>query len=71
MSNEEYQKKYEQLDEDRADIVAYLKRLLQDRDGDITELRERLAGVQKVHGNTFLLNDPWFMSSYFIHYLLE
>jgi hypothetical protein len=54
MSNEEYQKKYEQLDEDRADIVAYLKRLLQDRDGDITELRERLAGVQKVHGNTFL-----------------
>jgi len=47
MSNEEYQKKYEQLDEDRADIVAYLKKLLQEREGDITELRERLAGVQK------------------------
>jgi len=66
ISNEEYQKKYEQLDEDRADIVAYLKKLLQEREGDITELRERLAGVQKVHDNSFLYNDPWFVSSYFI-----
>lgn len=66
MSNEEYQKKYEQLDEDRADIVVYLKRLLQEREGDITELRERLAGVHKVHGNSFLYNYPWFVSSCFI-----
>jgi hypothetical protein len=67
MSNEEYQKKYEQLDEDRADIVAYLKKLLQEREGDITELRERLAGVQKVRDNSFLYNDLWFVPSYFYH----
>jgi mRNA-degrading endonuclease RelE of RelBE toxin-antitoxin system len=64
MSNEEYQKKYERLDEDRADIIAYLKRILQEREDDIMELRERLAGVQKVHGNSFLYNDPWFVSLY-------
>jgi hypothetical protein len=68
MSNEEYQKKYEQLDEDRADIIAYLKRMLQEREDDITELRERLAGVHKVGvlGNSFLYNDEQFVASYLI-----
>jgi hypothetical protein len=48
MSNEEYQKKYEQLNEDRADIIAYLKRMLQDREDEITEMKERLEGLEKV-----------------------
>lgn len=48
MSNEEYQKKYEQLDEDRADIIAYLKRMLQEREDEITEMKERLEGLEKV-----------------------
>jgi len=49
VSNEEYQKRYEQLDEDRADITAYLKRMLQEKEDEITELTERLEGTQKVH----------------------
>ncbi|KAJ9577935.1 hypothetical protein L9F63_025203, partial [Diploptera punctata] len=47
MSNEEYQRKYEQLDEDRADIIAYLKKMLQQKEDEITELKERLEGLQK------------------------
>lgn len=53
MSNEEYRKKFEQLDEDRADIIAYLKRMVQKKENEITELKERLEGLQKVHGNSF------------------
>lgn len=53
MSNEEYQKKYEQLDEDRADIIAYLKRMVQEKENEITELKERLEGLQKVHDKSF------------------
>jgi hypothetical protein len=49
MSNEEYQRKYEQLDEDRADIIAYLKRMVQEKENEITELKERLDGLQKVY----------------------
>nr|CAD7569827.1 unnamed protein product [Timema californicum] len=48
LSNEEYQKKYEQLDEDRADIIAYLNRVIQQKADEITELQERLIGLQKV-----------------------
>jgi hypothetical protein len=48
-SNEEYQRRYEQLDEDRADIIAYLKRMVQEKENEITELEERLDGLQKVY----------------------
>lgn len=56
MSNEEYQKKYEQLDEDRADIIAYLKRMVQKKENEITELKERLEGLQKVQDMSFQHN---------------
>lgn len=49
MSNEEYQRRYEQLDEDRADIIAYLKRILLEKENEIIELKERLEGLQKVY----------------------
>jgi hypothetical protein len=54
MSNEEYQKRYEQLDEDRADIIAYLKKMLQVEEDEITELKERSEGLQKVNLLVFL-----------------
>lgn len=41
--------RYEQLREDKADVVAYLKRTLQQRLDQTTELRARLDGLQQVH----------------------
>jgi hypothetical protein len=64
MSNEEYQKKYEQLDEDRADIIAYLKRMLQEKEDEITEMKERLEGLAKVRDKTFPCNLPYFFILY-------
>ncbi|XP_069694672.1 cilia- and flagella-associated protein 157-like [Periplaneta americana] len=46
-SNEEYQKRYDQLDEERADIIAFLKKTLQEKEDEITELKERIEGLEK------------------------
>lgn len=41
--------RYEQLREDKADIIAYLKRTLQQRTDQISEYQARLEGLQQVH----------------------
>lgn len=48
-SNKEYQDRFEQLREDKADVVAFLKRALQQRTDQISELQARLEGLQHVH----------------------
>lgn len=47
--NRVYQSRYEKEVEDKEDIVDYLKRSLQDRSVEITELQERLNGLQNAH----------------------
>lgn len=47
--NRVYQSRYEKEVEDKEDIVDYLKRSLQDRAVEITELQERLNGLQNAH----------------------
>lgn len=41
--------RYDVLREDKADVVAYLKRTLQQRTDQIAELQARLEGLQQVH----------------------
>merc|ERR1711884_902035 len=41
--------RYEQLREDKADVVAYLKRMLQQRLDQIQELGARLEGLEQRH----------------------
>lgn len=41
--------RFEQLREDKADVVAFLKRALQQRTDQISELQARLEGLQHVH----------------------
>jgi hypothetical protein len=41
--------RYEQLREDKADIIAYLKRSLEKRSDQILELQARLEGLQRIH----------------------
>jgi predicted DNA-binding antitoxin AbrB/MazE fold protein len=41
--------RYEVLRDDKADIIAYLKRILQQRTDQISELQARLEGLQQVH----------------------
>ena len=48
-SNLEFQERYEELRDDKADIIAYLKRTLQQRTDQISELQARLEGLQQVH----------------------
>ena len=44
-----YFSRFEQLREDKADVVAFLKRALQQRTDQISELQARLEGLQHVH----------------------
>ena len=44
-----YFPRFEQLREDKADVVAFLKRALQQRTDQISELQARLEGLQHVH----------------------
>ena len=48
-SNREYQERFDELREDKADVVAYLKRTLLHRTDQISELQARLEGLQEVH----------------------
>ena len=49
LSNREYQERFDELREDKADVVAYLKRTLLHRTDQISELQARLEGLQQVH----------------------
>ena len=49
LSLREYQERFEELREDKADVVAYLKRTLVHRTDQIAELQARLEGLQQVH----------------------
>ncbi len=49
LSNAEFHERYDQLREDKADVVAYLKRTLQQRTDQISELQARLEGLEQVH----------------------
>ena len=47
--NKELEEQYLQLREDKADVVAFLKRTLQQRTDTIHELTDRLEGMKVVH----------------------
>jgi hypothetical protein len=64
MSNEEHQRRYEQLDEDRADIIANLKKMLQEKEDENTEMQERLEGLKEVHDKTFPYDLPYLFILY-------
>ena len=49
LSNKEFEERYIQLREDKADVVAYLKRTLAQRTDQISELSARLEGLQHIH----------------------
>lgn len=46
--NEELQKSYDKLDEDRADIIAYLKKTLNVKTEENTELKEKVKGLEEL-----------------------
>ncbi|XP_032516351.2 cilia- and flagella-associated protein 157 [Danaus plexippus] len=45
--NEELQKAYDKLDEDRADIIAYLKKTLNLKNEENSELKEKVKGLEE------------------------
>lgn len=45
--NEELQKAYDKLDEDRADIIAFLKKTLNLKNEENTELKEKVKGLEE------------------------
>ncbi|CAB3255037.1 unnamed protein product [Arctia plantaginis] len=46
--NEELQSAYEKLDEDRADIIAYLKKVLNVKNEENCELKEKVKGLEEI-----------------------
>lgn len=46
--NEELQKAYDKLDEDRADIIAYLKKTLNIKTEENTELKDKVKGLEEL-----------------------
>lgn len=46
--NEELQNAYEKLDEDRADIIAYLKKVLNVKNEENSELKEKVKGLEEI-----------------------
>ncbi|XP_026744502.1 cilia- and flagella-associated protein 157-like [Trichoplusia ni] len=46
--NEELQKAYDKLDEDRADIIAYLKKTLNIKNEENIELKEKVRGLEEL-----------------------
>ncbi|KPJ16035.1 Uncharacterized protein C9orf117-like [Papilio machaon] len=46
--NEELQKAYDKLDEDRADIIAYLKKVLNTKNEENVELKEKVKGLEEI-----------------------
>ncbi|GBP05576.1 Cilia- and flagella-associated protein 157 [Eumeta japonica] len=44
--NEELERRYEQLDEDRADIIAYLKKTLNTKNEENNELKDKVKGLE-------------------------
>ncbi|XP_063623599.1 cilia- and flagella-associated protein 157-like [Cydia splendana] len=47
LRNEEIKKAYDKLDEDRADIIAHLKRVLNNKNGEINELKEHVKTLEE------------------------
>ncbi|XP_053610210.1 cilia- and flagella-associated protein 157-like [Plodia interpunctella] len=45
--NEELQKAYDKLDEDRADIISYLKKTLNAKNEENTELKDKVKGLEE------------------------